>query len=286
VLYESKDLIMPESHQDIRTMLENRPATNPASGRRNWLGLKTLYLREVRRFSKVYIQTVLAPVITTLIFLTIFALAIGRLRGDINGVPFVQFLAPGLIMMAILQNAFANATSSLMGAKMQGNIVDTLMPPLTSHELVLAYASGGATRGLAVGVAVTIAMSFFTSVAPSNIFLILFHAIAASYMMAMLGVIGGIWADKNEQMAVITGFVVTPLSFLSGTFYSIERLPEFLQTLALFNPFFYAIDGLRAGFIGQSDSPVIQGVVVMCGVNIVLWIWCHRLFATGYKLKA
>lgn len=281
---------MSESTQNtqanIRTMLENRPETNPAQGRRNWLGLKTLYLREIRRFSKVYIQTIFAPVITTLIFLTIFTLAVGRLRGDINGVPFVQFLAPGLIMMAILQNAFANATSSLMGAKMQGNIVDTLMPPLTSHELVFAYASGGATRGFAVGIAVTLAMSFFTSLGPANIALILFHAIAASYMMAMLGVICGIWADKNEQMAVITGFIVTPLSFLSGTFYSIERLPEFLQILALFNPFFYAIDGLRAGFIGQSDAPIWQGIVVMAGVNILLWIFCQRLFASGYKLKA
>jgi ABC-2 type transport system permease protein len=272
--------------QDIRIMLDNRPQTNPLAGRRNWLGVRTLYLREVRRFSKVYIQTVLAPVVTTLIFLMIFALAIGRLRGDINGVPFVQFLAPGLIMMAILQNAFANTTSSLMGAKMQGNIIDTLMPPLTSHELVLAYASGGASRGLAVGVAVTIAMAFFTSLVPVNIFLVLFHAIAASYMMAMLGVIGGIWADKNEQMAVISGFVVTPLSFLSGTFYSIEKLPDFLQTLALFNPFFYAIDGLRAGFIGHSDGPILQGILVMCGINLVLWIFCHQLFVTGYKLKA
>ncbi len=277
---------MPDLQSDIRTMLENRPKTNPASGQRNWLGLKTLYLREVRRFSKVYIQTVLAPVITTLIFLTIFTLAIGHLRGDINGVPFIQFLAPGLIMMTILQNAFANATSSLMGAKMQGNIVDTLMPPLTSHELVLAYASGGATRGLAVGVSVTIAMTFFTSLMPANIFLVLFHAIAASYMMAMLGIIGGIWADKNEQMAVITGFVVTPLSFLSGTFYSIDRLPEFLQTLTLFNPFFYAIDGLRAGFIGHADGPILQGILVMCAVKIELWISCHRMLASGYKLKA
>ncbi|MFP6712837.1 MAG: ABC transporter permease [Rhodospirillales bacterium] len=277
---------MPDSQSKIRTMLENRPQTSAANGHRNWLGLKTLYLREVRRFSKVYIQTVLAPVITTLIFLTIFALAVGRLRGDINGIPFIQFLAPGLIMMAILQNAFANATSSIMGAKMQGNIVDTLMPPLTSHELVLAYASGGATRGLAVGIAVTIAMSFFVPIAPANIFLVLFHVIAASYMMALLGVIGGIWADKNEQMAVITGFVVTPLSFLSGTFYSIERLPEFLQTLTMFNPFFYAIDGLRAGFIGQSDGPVLQGIIVMVVVDLALWLFCQRLFASGYKLKA
>ena len=270
---------------NIETLLETRPQTDPGNGKRNWIGLRTLYFRETKRFLKVYVQTVIVPTITTLIFLAIFTLAIGQLRGDTSGIPFIQFLAPGLIMMAILQNAFANATSSLMGAKMQGNIVDTLMPPLTSHELIFAYASGGATRGLTVGIAVTIAMSPFASLEPANIYLILFHSIAASYMMAIIGIISGIWADKNEQMAVITGFVVTPLSFLSGTFYSIDRLPDFLQTLTMFNPFFYAIDGLRAGFIGQSDGPIFQGILVMSIVNIMLWILCHKLIKSGYKLK-
>ncbi len=264
----------------------SQPDTRPRQGLKNWLGLKTLYLREVRRFSKVYIQTIMAPMVTTLIFLAIFTLAIGKLKGEINGVPFIEFLAPGLIMMAIIQNAFANASSSLMGAKMQGNIIDTLMPPLTSQELVLAYSGGGATRGLVVGVAVALAMSFFVPLWPSNIFLVLFHAVAASLMMALLGIIGGVWAEKNDQMAVITSFIVTPLSFLSGTFYSIDRLPELLQTITHFNPFFYAIDGLRAGFIGRSDLPAIQGIVVMFAVNLILWIICRRLFASGYKLKA
>ena len=270
---------------NIETLLETRPQTDPGNGKRNWIGLRTLYFRETKRFLKVYVQTVIVPMITTLIFLAIFTLAIGQLRGDTSGIPFIQFLAPGLIVMAILQNAFANATSSLMGAKMQGNIVDTLMPPLTSDELVFAYASGGATRGLAVGIAVTIAMSPFASLGPANIYLILFHSIAASYMMAIIGIISGIWADKNEQMAVITGFIVTPLSFLSGTFYSIDRLPDFLQTLTMFNPFFYAIDGLRAGFIVQSDGPIFQGILVMSSVNIMLWILCHKLIKSGYKLK-
>jgi len=274
------------SRENILIAPDKFRQTSPAYGKRNWLGLKTLYLREIKRFSKVYIQTVLAPVVTTLIFLTIFELAIGGVRGSINDIPFIQFLAPGLIMMAILQNAFANATSSLMSAKMQGNIIDTLLPPLTPNELVLAYASGGATRGFVVGFSVTLAMIFFTPLAPINIFLIFFHAIAASYMMATLGIICGIWADKNEQMAVITGFIVTPLTFLSGTFYSIERLPEALQTLVMFNPFFYAIDGLRAGFIGYSDGPIFQGIIVMFLVNIALWVFCIKIFSSGYKLKA
>ena len=269
----------------IKALLGNRPSTEPANGKRNWIGIKTLYLRETKRFMKVYIQTIIAPVITTLIFLTIFSLAIGRARGEINGIPFTQFLAPGLIMMAILQNAFANATSSIMGAKMQGNIVDTLMPPLTAHELVLAYASGGATRGFLVGIAVTVSMVPFIPITLTDLLLIFFYAISAAYMMSILGIISGIWAEKNEQMALITGLIVTPLSFLSGTFYSIERLPQFLQTLSMFNPFFYAIDGFRAGFIGQSDGPIFQGIVVMATVNIMLWIICNKLIKSGYKLK-
>ena len=152
--------------------------------------------------------------------------------------------------------------------------------------LVIAVEIAEAQVGIAVGIAVALAMSLFVSLVPQNFLLILFHGVAASYMMAMLGIIGGVWAEKNEQMAAITSFVVTPLSFLSGTFYSIDRLPDYLQTIAYFNPFFYAIDGLRAGFIGRSDGPVFLGIVVMLAVNLVLWIVCRRLFASGYKLKA
>ena len=259
--------------------------TRPQQGYKNWLGLRTLYLREVRRFSKVYIQTILAPVITTLVFLAIFTLAIGKLRGSINGVPFIEFLAPGLIMMAIIQNSFANASSSIMAAKMQGNIIDTLMPPLTASELVLAYASGGATRGVFVGCAVGIGVSFFVELSIHNILCIIFYAIASSYMLALLGIVGGIWADRQDHMTVMNGFIITPLSFLSGTFYSIDRLPETLQLIALINPFFYAIDGLRAGFTGQADGPLVIGALVLGITNASLWMICRRMLETGYKLK-
>ncbi len=264
----------------------SRPQTRPSLGHHNWLGLKTLYIREVRRFSKVYIQTIIAPVITTLVFLAIFTLAIGKLRGDINGIPFIEFLAPGLIMMAIIQNSFANASSSIMAAKMQGNIIDTLMPPFTPSELVIAYSSGGATRGVAVGIAVGLAMTIFVDLQLQNLLYILFYTVAAAYMLAMLGIIGGIWADRQDHMTVVNGFIITPLSFLSGTFYSIDRLPEALQVVALFNPFFYAIDGLRTGFTGQADGPLLTGAIVLICVDIGLWLICRRMFATGYKLKA
>ena len=253
---------------------------------RNWIGLWTLYSREVRRFLKVFTQTLLAPMVTTLLFLAVFALAIGRGRADVHGVPFVEFLAPGLIMMAILQNAFANTSSSVVIAKVQGNIVDTLMPPLSANDLTCGIALGGATRGLIVGVLVAVAMSLFVPLHLAHPGYILFHAVAASLMLSLLGTIGGIWSEKFDHIAAVTNFVVTPLSFLSGTFYTLDRLPPAFQAAAHFNPFFYAIDGFRYGFIGHSDVVPMVGVGAMVAVDVVLWAICHRMFATGYKLKA
>ena len=252
----------------------------------NWIGLWTLYTREVRRFMKVYTQTLIAPVITTLLFLAVFVLAIGRGRGDVAGVPFMVFLAPGLIMMAILQNAFANTSSSIVIAKVQGNIVDTLMPPLSAHELTFGIVMGGATRGMAVGMTVAIAMGVVVGLPIHNVAFIIFHGMAAAIMLALLGAIGGIWSEKFDHIAAVTNFVVTPLSFLSGTFYSIERLPPLFQNIAHFNPFFYAIDGFRYGFIGHSDVVPMVGVLVLIATDTFLWFVCWRMFHTGYKLKA
>lgn len=251
----------------------------------NWLGLYTLYLREVRRFVKVYTQTIIGPVVTTLLFLAVFSLALGRAVTEVNGVPFMEFLAPGLIMMAIVQNAFANTSSSMMISKIQGNIVDTLMPPLSAHELTFGIAMGGMTRGIAVGIAVSLVLSIWVPISIHNAGLIAFYAVAASLMLSLLGVIGGIWSDKFDHIAAVTNFIITPLSFLSGTFYSIERLPQMAQTIAHLNPFFYMIDGFRYGFIGQSDAPVLTGMVVVGLMDVLLWIICWRMFDTGYKLK-
>ena len=251
----------------------------------NWLGLYTLYLREVRRFVKVYTQTIIGPVVTTLLFLAVFSLALGRAVTEVHGVPFMEFLAPGLIMMAIVQNAFANTSSSMMISKIQGNIVDTLMPPLSAHELTFGISMGGMTRGIAVGVAVTLVLSIWVPINIHSAGLIAYYAVAASLMLSLLGVIGGIWSDKFDHIAAVTNFIITPLSFLSGTFYSIERLPQLAQTIAHLNPFFYMIDGFRYGFIGQSDAPVLTGMVVVGLMDVALWIICWRMFDTGYKLK-
>jgi ABC-2 type transport system permease protein len=252
----------------------------------NWLGFWTLYVREVRRFLKVGMQTVAAPVVTTLLFLAIFLLAFGGQQRHIGDIPYVEFLAPGLIMMAMAQNAFANTSSSLMIAKVQGNIVDVLMPPLSPAELTWGFALGGVTRGLLVGVVVAAAMLVFVPLEARHPAFILFHAVAASLLLSLLGVVGAIWADKFDHIAAVTNFVVTPLSFLSGTFYSIERLPEPWHAVALWNPFFYMIDGFRYGFIGRADAPVWLGVAAMLATNIWLLGACHALIARGYKLKA
>ena len=272
----------------------NDPALPPATlapaprriGAVNWLGLWTLYLKEVRRFVKVATQTVLAPLITTLLYLAIFVLAVGGAVHTVGDVPFPVFLAPGLIMMAMVQNAFANSSSSIMISKIQGNIVDVLMPPLSAGELTCGFALGGVTRGAVVGAVMWGVMRLILPLGVHSLFFVLFHAVAASLMLALLGIIGGIWAEKFDQMAAVTNFVITPLSFLSGTFYSVAGLPRFWYFVAHVDPFFYMIDGFRYGFTGHADGSLAAGLIVLTVVNILLWALAHALFARGYKLKA
>ncbi len=242
-------------------------------------------MREIRRFAKVYIQTLLAPMVTTLLFFTIFALALGKAAPIIANNSFLEFLAPGLIIMAIAQNSFANTSSSLMSLKISGSIVDTLMPPLTSSELHFGFTMGGVTRGCVVGFALVLVMSVFVDFGVTSFGHIIFHAIMASMMLSQLGVLGAIWAEKFDHISGVTNFIITPFAFLSGTFYSIQRLPEFAQIIAHFNPFFYMIDGFRYGFIGYADGNIMVGLLVMVIMNLGLWMFCTHLFNCGYKLK-
>lgn len=265
--------------------------TWPAQGARrfglvNWVGLWTLYLREVRRFWKVVFQTVGAPVVTTLLFLAIFSLALGGLRPDIGGTLFTSYLAPGLVIMAMLQNAFANTSSSLLIGKVQGNVVDILMPPLSAGELTTAIALGGLTRGLVVGVFTFLGMTFFVDFTLSNIWAVLYFAVSGSLVMSFMGMLVGIWAEKFDHMQAITNFIITPLTFLSGTFYSVDQLPEPAQVFSSFNPFFYMIDGFRYGFIGQPEGNLVVGVLLLAALNIILWVSCYIMFDRGYRIKA
>ena len=268
----------------------SQPTMIPQGTRRfgavNWIGLWTLYVKEVRRFMKVIMQTVAAPVVTTLLFLAIFALALGSLRPAIGDVPFIEFLAPGLIMMTMLQNAFANTSSSLLISKVQGNVVDILMPPLSPGELNLGISAAGVTRGLMVGVVTALGMMPFVKLGIAHLWAIVFYAVGASLMLSLLGTIGGVWSEKFDHLQAVSNFIITPLAFLSGTFYSVNQLPDFAHEITRYNPFFYLIDGFRYGVTGHADGSVATGVWVVIGVNLVLWILADRVFRAGYRLKA
>jgi ABC-2 type transport system permease protein len=252
----------------------------------NWRGMWELYLKEVRRFWKVIFQTVAAPVITTMMFLVMMVFAFGRGSTQIVGYPFEDFLVPGLVIMTMIQNAFANTSSSILVSKVQGNIVDVLMPPLSALELMVAWTLGGLTRGLVVGVVCAASMMVFADLHLHSMAMILFHAVTGCLFMSMAGILTAVWADKFDHMAAVTNFIVTPLTFLSGTFYTIDRLPTWAQFLAHYNPFFYNIDGFRYGFLGHEASRPLTGILVLLGVNAVICVWTYRVLKSGYKLKA
>ncbi len=252
----------------------------------NWIGMATLYKRETWRFLKVWNQTLIAPMITTTIFLAIFALALGGETRIIHGMHFVDFIAPGLIMMAMVQNAFANTSSSFMIAKLQGVIIDWLMPPFSATELTLGMMLGGVTRGLMVGCTVALAMSFFVPLHLHSIPHLLYFSVMSTMMLSLLGIITGIFGNTPDQVAMVTNFIITPLSFLSGTFYSVQDLPPFFLHISHANPFFYMIDGFRFSMIGASDTSPMLGMVVLAISNIVLFGVAHRMFAKGWRLKS
>jgi ABC-2 type transport system permease protein len=255
-------------------------------GRWNTLGLYTLAEREVRRFLSVWTQTLLAPLVTAGLFLAIFALAIGPARGDVMGVPFLHFLVPGILMMTVIQNAFANTSSSIVISKVQGNIVDTLMPPLSPAELVAGYVAGGVARGVIVALTTGVAMLLVTGSGLAHPVWALIFIVLGSAMLSAIGIVAAIYADKFDQMAAITNFVVTPLAFLSGTFYSIEALPPVVDTIIHLNPVFYLIDGLRFGTIGASDSSPWLGLAVCTVTTGAILALCWHWFRIGYRMKA
>ena len=265
-----------------------RPPGEPVLSGVNWGGLQTLYIKEVRRFFKVQTQAVWAPAVTTLLFLVIFTVALGRGGRTVMGVGFADFLAPGLIVMAMIQNSFANSSFSLLVGKIQGNIVDYLMPPLSTGELMAGLVGAAVTRAFFVGFAVWLAMLVWpdVSVEIRHPLWALWFGLMGSLMLAFLGLMTSLWADKFDHAAAVTNFVVAPLSLLSGTFYSVEQLSPLFQAISHANPFFYVISGFRYGFLGVSDSPVVVGAVGLLVLNLVLWGACYALLRSGWKIKA
>lgn len=254
-------------------------------GRVNWLGLWTLTQREFYRFVSVWTQTILAPLVTAGLFLFIFTVAIGPGRGEVMGVPFTTFLGPGLLAMTVIQNAFANTSSSIMISKVQGNIVDTLMPPLSAGEILTGYIAGGVARGLVIAAVVALALMALTGdLIAHPLAFVVFIALGSAFMGG-LGIIAAIYAVKFDQMAAITNFIVVPLAFLSGTFYSIDALPPALWWVSHLNPVFYIIDGTRYAVLGVSDgSPWLAAAVCIVSAGAVLAI-AWAMFRSGYRLK-
>ena len=252
----------------------------------NWVGAHNLYVKEVNRFFVVWAQTLLSPLISSLLFLSVLSLAIGNERGDVLGFSFISFLAPGLIAMSIIQQSFAHSSSSLMIGKIQGNIIDTLMAPLSPAEVTLAIIFAAITRSIIITIISIIVFSLIIEINIYNIFYIFIFAFLGSFILGAVGFIAGLWAEKFDHMATVTNFVITPLSFLSGVFYSVDRLPYFFQLISKFNPFFYMIDGFRFGFLGISDGSINFGLIYLTIISFAVWFISYYLFKTGYKIKS
>jgi ABC-2 type transport system permease protein len=259
----------------------------------NRLGLWTLYMKEVRRFFKVQTQTIWAPAMTTLLFLVIFSVAMGRAQVQILGVNFPTFVAPGLIVMGMMQNAFANSSFSFLAGKIQGTIIDYLMPPLSEGELMLGLIAAAVTRSVLVGLAVYAAMLLWPGVhlTIAHPWAVAWFGLMGSIMLALVGLLTSLWAEKFDHNAAVTNFVIAPLSLLSGTFYVIDNLAPLFQTISRMNPFFYVISGFRFGFLGQSDigstnQAVVGGALGLGMLNLVLGVVLYRLLRSGWKLKS
>ena len=268
------------------------PPGEPVIRAVNWGGLRTLYVKEVRRFFKVHLQTIWAPAATTLLFLIVFTVATGAKMPVHVGnttVPFADFIAPGLIIsQGMMGPAFANSSFSLLVGKIQGTIVDYLMPPLSTGELLAALVGGAMTRAVLVGLICWVAMALYPGahVTPVNLFWVVWFGLLGSLFLSLLGVLTSIWADKFDHAAAVTNFVIAPLSLLSGTFYSVDRLAPAFRVFSHLNPFFYIISGFRSGFVGDADSPVLVGSIVVLAIDVALAVLCYALLRRGWKIKS
>jgi ABC-2 type transport system permease protein len=287
---------MPDATRNTAVRQGFHPRGQPVILGVNRIGLWSLYIKEVRRFLKVQTQTIWAPAVTTLLFLVIFTLALGgngaRAGRMVLGVPFATFVAPGLIVMGMMQNAFANSSFSFLSGKIQGTIIDLLMPPLSNGELMAGIVGAAVTRAVAVGLAVAGAMLLFpgVSLAVAHPWAVIWFGLMGATMLALLGLITSIWAEKFDHAAAVTNFVVAPLSLLSGTFYVIHNLAPAFQAISRANPFFYVISGFRFGFLGRSDIgdtnlAVVQSALGLGAFNALLALGAYLLLRSGWKLK-
>ncbi len=250
----------------------------------NFIGSYTLFSKEIQRFLKVYQQTIVAPAFTSLLFLLVINVAVEeRTNYAFN---YIDFLAPGLIIMGMMQNAFANTSSSLLSSKVAGNIVDLLMPPFNINEIIIVYSMASIIRAFLVGMLTFTLMYPFVNFELLNFTSIIIFSILGSSFLALIGLLAGIWAEKFDNMSAITNFVITPLTFLSGTFYSIEKLKDPFYTISLYNPFYYIIDGFRGAFILVNTESIFNGVIYLTLLNVIMYIICYFVLKSGWKLKS
>jgi ABC-2 type transport system permease protein len=252
----------------------------------NWIGFKSLWLKECNRFMTVWQQTLLSPLVSSLLFLSVLSLALGNNRGDVLGYSFINFLAPGLIAMSVLTQSFSHSVSSLMIGKIQGNIVDMLYAPLSAFEVTMAIILAALTRSFLIAIISITVFSLIVDITINNIFYIFVFGFLSAFILGSLGFITGLWAEKFDHTATVTNFIITPLSFLSGVFYSIDKLPELFQNISHINPFFYMIDGFRYGFLGKSDGPIFIGLIYLTILSIIMWYIAFFLYKKGYKIKS
>ena len=252
----------------------------------NWIGFKSLWFKECNRFMVVWQQTLLSPLVSSLLFLSVLTLALGNEKSDVLGFSFTSFLAPGLIAMSIITQSFSHSVSSLMIGKIQGNIVDMLYAPLSALEVSMAIIMAALTRSFLIAIISITVFSLIVEIPINNIFYIVVFGFLSAFILGSLGFITGLWAEKFDHTATVTNFIITPLSFLSGVFYSIKNLPELFQIISRINPFFYMIDGFRYGFLGKSDGSIIIGLQYLITLSIVMWYIAFYLYKKGYKIKS
>ena len=267
--------------RDHRDTVSHRRRTNTTL-----IGVRTLFLKECRRFAKVWMQTVFSPLVTTSLYFLVFGVALGSRLREVDGVPYIDYVVPGLVMLALISNSFLNASSSLFQSKINGTIVDILVAPLGALEMLVAYLGASMLRGLVVGSLVYLVAGLFSGFRMAHPGWVVFFACGVSLCFGCLGVISALWAEKFDHLSIVPNFVLTPLTFLGGVFYSVNMLPAPWDTVSRMNPILYMVNGLRYGLLGVSDVPVTHAAAFIGTLLVVLLAVAGGLLGRGWKLRA
>ena len=266
--------------------LQNKYQIGVRRFRINWIGLYSLYCKETLRFLSVFGQTIIGPIITSILFLVVISLAIGNNRENVLGVEFIMFLSPGLIAMQVITQSFAHTSSSILMGKVMGNIVDMIGAPLSATEVISSIVFASVTRALIICSLSILIFWLIVDIRVQNFFVLAMYLILTSIILSCAGIIAGLWAEKFDHIATITNFLIVPLSFLSGTFYSVDNLPNILKSISNYNPFFHMIDGFRYAFILNMDGSIKFGIIYLLVLSVLFWLTAHFLYKKGYKIKS